>query len=138
MQMKKSGKLKWCNWSLLVAAVMVIASSIQLEATGSRGLWPVWLHLGVAVVFAALAGYHVYLHFNRSNWFAKFAEIRSRQTRILWWVSVAAVGTGLIALCHWSGDFTHSHIGAIHGKIGFLMLFLAIGHTVKRFGFFRK
>ena len=61
--MTKARKLKICNWSLLVSAILILASSIQLEATGSRGEISVWIHIILALVFTFLAGWHIWLHF---------------------------------------------------------------------------
>lgn len=35
-------------------------------------------------------------------------------------------------------SFTHSPIGGVHGKIGFFMIILAIGHICKRIKFFKS
>lgn len=49
--MTKAKKLKLCDWVLLVATVMMLASSIQLEATGSRAVTWVWLHIIIGCLF---------------------------------------------------------------------------------------
>lgn len=46
------------------------------------------------------------------------------------------LATGLAASLDWLGSGIHGPIGAIHGKIGFLMILLVIGHIVKRKKFF--
>lgn len=136
--MKKSSKLKLCNRALLIAAPLMLASSIQLEATGSRETTAVWLHLLVGTVFFALAGWHLYLHFGRQNWLKRFRTLKSRVTKILTILALLTLVSGVATAAHWAGTFTHSGIGALHGKIGFLMLALAIGHTIKRFRFFKQ
>lgn len=64
--------------------------------------------------------------------------LKNRVTKILFLLAVLTVFTAVTSLVHWLVNFTHSGIGAWHGKIGFLMLIVAIGHTIKRFTFFRR
>ena len=135
--MKKSTKLKICNWSLLALTVAILISGIQLEATHSNGLTPVWIHILIGVLFMGMATYHVYLHFGNSNWFSKFRKQKSQVTRILWWVALVTLITGIVAMIHWVTTFTHAPIGGVHGKLGFLMIILSIGHIAKRIKFFK-
>lgn len=51
--MTKAKKLKICDWLLLVATVVMLASSIQLEATGSCAVIWVWLHIIIGCLFFA-------------------------------------------------------------------------------------
>lgn len=136
--MKKAWKLRFCNWTLLILMILTLASGIQLEATGSRGSVPVWLHIIVASVFISFCVYHIYLHFGWQRWLFKFRRLISNVTRILWWISVITTLSAFIALIHWLGTNSHSPIGGMHGKIGFLMIAFAIGHTIKRFYFFKR
>lgn len=136
--MKKAIKLKICNLSLLPLTIAIPASGIQLEATHSDGLTPVLIHIVVGLLFMSFAIYHVYLHFGKSNWFSKMRRQKSPVTRILWWVALITLITGVIATIHWLSTFTHSPIGGVHGKFGFLMIILAIGHICKRIKFFRQ
>lgn len=39
--------------------------------------------------------------------------------------------SGIAATVSWLNDGDHSHLGAVHGKIGFLMVVLAITHVIK-------
>lgn len=135
--MVKAKKLKICNWSLLVATAVVLASSVQLEATYSRGMMWVFIHISVASVFVALAIWHIYLNISGGNWFVKFKKQKSPVTSILWWFLIFTVLSAIIALVHWLGTYSHSPVGGVHGKIGFVMIAIAIGHTIKRFKFFR-
>lgn len=135
--MNQAKKLKVCNWGLLVSGLLILASAIQLEATGSRGVAPVWIHVAVAAVFSLLVLWHVFLHFKRSNWFAKFQKLKKPATRILWYLYCLMLVLGIAAFIHWITSCHHSPLGGIHGKIGFIMIAFAIGHTVKRIRFFR-
>ena len=131
-----AARLKRCNRSLGLTLLLILVSGIQLEATSGRYAWSVWVHiifwvhiiLGVALT--ALSLYHIYLHYRTDNWFARFARNRNTVTRILWWVFLLTTVSGLAATTIWLATPVHSHLGAIHGKIGFLMALLAIIHVV--------
>jgi hypothetical protein len=55
---------------------------------------------------------------------------------MLWWISLFTLATGMAASLDWLASRVHGPIGAIHGKIGFLMILLVVGHIVKRMKFF--
>ena len=134
--MTKVNQLKICNYSLVLTGIVVLASSIQLEATGSVGIIPVRIHIIAASMFCCLVFYHIYLHFNRSNWFGRFSKLKCKATEVLWWLFILTVFSGLIALTEWLFHSEHTPGGGVHGKIGFVMLFIALGHTLKRRNFF--
>ena len=136
--MKKPKKLKICNWSLILLTLAILSSGIYLEATDSSGVSAVWIHIGLGTLFFIFAAYHIYLHFGKSNWFTKFHKLKNQFTRVLWWVSLAALVSGIIACIHWIIAFSHSPLGGIHGKIGFLMVALLICHIGKRIKFFKQ
>ncbi|MBO4966041.1 MAG: hypothetical protein J6C81_07240 [Muribaculaceae bacterium] len=77
------------------------------------------------------------MNLHSGNWFRKFSKIKSPVTRILWWLFLITVLSAIVALVHWLGTYAHSPVGGVHGKIGFLMIAVAIGHTIKRIKFFR-
>ncbi len=135
--MSKAKKLRICNWTLLIFSIFTLASSIQLEATGSNGFVPVWIHVITAIIFSLLVFYHIFLHFKWSNWFSMFPKLKSPVTKILWWLYLMTTVLGIISLFQWVIHSTHSHIGGIHGKFGFVMLAVALGHTLKRIKFFQ-
>lgn len=136
--MKKLTKLKICNWSLLQLTLAILTSGIQLEVTHSSGYTSVWLHIIVGMLFMIMSAYHIFLHFDKNNWFAKFHKQKNQVTRILWWVSLATFITGVMASIHWLVTFTHSPIGGIHGKLGFLMIIFSVLHISKRIKFFKS
>lgn len=108
-----------------------------MEATGSSSVDWVWIHIVVGTFFMALGFLHIYIHFGASNWFSRFHKLKSPVTRILWWITLLTLVTAVIATGHWLGSFTHSSIGAVHGKLGFMMIILCLCHIVKRIRFFR-
>ncbi|MDE6534673.1 MAG: hypothetical protein K2K82_01540 [Muribaculaceae bacterium] len=135
--MNKGQKLKVCDWVLAVLLPLVLASSLQLEATSSRGLWPVIFHVVVAGAFMGLIIRHIYLHFQWKKWLTKFGKLKV-PTRILWWLYFFTFASGVATFIHWLTVNQHGPLGGVHGKIGLLMLAFAIGHTVKRIKFFRR
>ena len=90
-----------------------------------------WVHIALGLVLTALAFYHIFLHYRKANWFARFAKNRNTSTRILWWVFLLTAVSGLAATVAWVGDNLHSPLGAVHGKIGFLMVIVAIVHVAR-------
>ncbi|MDE5970336.1 MAG: hypothetical protein K2K27_06485 [Muribaculaceae bacterium] len=135
--MTKAQKLKQCNWILAILLPIVLASSIQLEATSSNGVLPVILHIAVAIPFMVLIIWHIYLHFKWNKWLSKFSKLKNA-TRILWWLYLITFLSGIATLIHWLIENQHSPLGGIHGKIGFLMIAFAIGHIIKRLKFFNR
>ena len=133
--MTKLKKLKICDWTLAILLPVVLASSIQLEATSSSGCVPVILHVVVAFPFMCLIIRHIYLHFQWKKWLTKFSKLKVA-TRILWWLYLLTFLSGVATFIHWLIENEHSPLGGIHGKIGFLMIAFAIGHTIKRLKFF--
>ena len=136
--MKKIVKLKTCNRSLLILTICILFSGIQLEVIHSNSLTLVWIHIIVGLLFMSFITYHIFLHFDYCNWFAKFHNLKNQFTRILWWVSLLTLITGIIASVHWLVTFAHAPIGGVHGKLGFLMILLSAAHIIKRFKFFKR
>lgn len=135
--MTKIQKLRICDWLLAILLPAVLASSIQLEATSSRGIAPVVIHLLVAIPFMLLIIRHIYLHFGWKKWLTKIGKQKA-PTRILWWLYVLVLLLGIATMIHWLTSYEHAPIGGVHGKIGFAMILVAIGHTVKRIKFFKR
>ncbi len=134
--MTKADRLKLCGRMLVVATALALFSSIQLEITGSRGFAWVWLHVVVGCCFFANVAWHLQLHFNWKSWVRRLRKQRSAMTR---WLAILASLTlvrAVAALFHWVGSYQHSLLGAVHGKIGFVLLIVAAGHTMKRIKFF--
>ena len=135
--MTKSQKLKVCDWTLAILLSIVLASSIQLEATSRSGSLPVIFHLIVALPFMCLVVWHIFLHFQWKKWLTKFSKLKV-PTRILWWLYILTFISGIAAFIYWLIENDHSALGGMHGKIGFLMIAFAMGHTVRRIKFFKK
>lgn len=134
--MTPTERLRVCDRTLGIVLIVMLASGIQLEATSGRYAWSVWAHIALGIVLTVLSVWHIYLHYRWSDWFARFRKNRNRSTRILWWIFLVTAVTGIIATVVWLVGHDHSPIGAIHGKIGFLMVIVgvihALGHKHKR------
>lgn len=135
--MNKTKKIKRCNRLLLFTTVAMLASSIQLEATGSRSILWVWLHILAGLLFTGNAIWHIYLHFGWKSWGGKLRKQKSPVTKWLAFGGLLTLLSALAASVHWLSAYTHSPLGGVHGKLGFLFLTLAIGHTLKRIRFFK-
>ena len=135
--MTKIEKLKLCNILLLFSTTLILASSIQLEATGSRGISWVWVHVIVGCTFFSNIIWHLYLHFGYKSWLQPLSKQKSRLTRWLAVFTLLTLISAFVALFHWIGSHLHSPAGAIHGKIGFVFLALTVVHTIKRIKFFK-
>ena len=135
--MNKLQKLKICDWTLAILLPIVLASSIQLEATSSSGIFPVVFHVIVALPFMCLIIWHIFLHFQWKNWLTKFSKLKVH-TRILYWLYILTFISGIATFIHWIIEMQHSALGGVHGKLGFLMIAFAIAHTIKRIKFFKN
>lgn len=129
--MKQIAIIKLCNRLLGAILFMMLISGIQLEVTSGQYAWSVWLHIILGILLTVLSLYHIFLHYRFGNWFARFAKNRNIVTRVLWWAFLLTAISGMAATVIWLIDHGHSHLGAIHGKIGFLMVIVAIMHIVR-------
>lgn len=133
--MKKITKLRICDRTLLIFTLAGLASAIQLEATDSQGIFPVVVHIVTCVLFCVLVLWHIYLHYGDSNWFKRFSSQKKQMLRILWWMFLLTLISGIAAATHWLINFTHSPLGGIHGKIGFVAIILSVLHIYRRYRF---
>lgn len=129
--MRTAQKLKLCNRWLGCTLLLMLASGIQLEAGSGQYMWSVWLHVILGIVLIALSIFHIFLHYGFGNWFSRFKKNRNIATRIIWWFFLLTTVSGVAATVIWIDGYGHSHIGGIHGKIGFLMVITAIFHVRK-------
>lgn len=126
-----SSRLILCNRTLGITLLLMLASGIQLEATSGRYPCSIWVHIILGILLTVLSLYHIYLHYRKSNWFARFAKNRNTSTRILWWMFLLTAVTGIAATIDWLLHNQHTPLGGVHGKIGFLMVIVAIIHAVR-------
>lgn len=126
-----------CDWSLMVAAIIMFASSIQLECWW-LGMTFIWLHIALGITFFALIVWHLQLHFNWQNWAKRLKQQKSHVTKWLAVFGCLTFLTAIIATISMFVTWHHSAIGGWHGKIGFVFIALAIAHMIKRIKFYRK
>lgn len=124
-------KLKINDKSLGFTLILMLASGIQLEATAGSYAWSVWVHIVFCTLLTVLSICHIYYHYRFCNWFARFAQNRNKVTRVLWWVFLLTAMSGIAATVQWIVENGHSPIGGVHGKIGFLMVIIAIIHAAR-------
>ena len=129
--MNTARKLKICNRLLGPTLILMLVSGIRLEATAGSYAWSVWVHIVLDSLLTILSICHIYYHYRFNNWFARFAKNRNTTTRVLWWVFMLTVISGFEATAQWLVENGHSPIGGVHGKIGFLMVIVAIIHAAK-------
>lgn len=141
--MNKVSRLKVCNLLLMTFAVLMLASSIQMETCRGEGLWGfsfstmMYLHCILGTLMLILVVTHLYLHFGNKNWSTKVKGLK-RQTKWLCVIFAIQFFISIIAFIRIMILTAHSPIGAVHGKIGFLFLFLCITHTAKRWKWVKR
>lgn len=131
--MKKATELRLCNWILLILTFTILASGIQLEINPEGSpLWA-WLHIALGLSFIAIIVWHILIH----NW-PRTAHSNGRRHPWLGGFFLLTTISGCLATAHWYGTFTHSTIGGIHGKLGFLFIITIAAHIRKHIRFYRR
>ncbi len=136
--MNKIKRLKFCNLCLILATISVLISSIQMEVCGGKGVFHLsfstlmYLHSLLGLFMFLMVGIHLYLHFGKSKWIAKIRKQKSKPTKWLCVVFGIMLILSVITFIATVPRMTHSPLGAIHGKLGFIFILFCIGHTAKR------
>ena len=143
--MDKKTQSKICNWSLLVLAILMLASGIQMEASfGADFLgisFPVYMvfHVVVAILMTAAVIWHIWLHFSWKEWVKRFSSLKRTDTKILAVVAVLVLVSGIVALLVLLfNGMQHNGLGGVHGKIGFGFVTLGIYHIIRRIRFYKS
>ena len=142
--MTKANKLKICNIALLLVALPMLISSIQMEVSGGKtlGIFEfaeyMAIHAVLGLVMIVFLLTHLYLHFGWQNWPQKIKNLKNKPTELLCAFFLLMLVSGIVSLLHNVASMNHSIIGAIHGKIGFVFLSICIGHIIKRWWWFKK
>lgn len=141
--MDKLQRLRRCDLLLMPTALLALLSSIQMEACGGKGFmglpfstW-IYLHCILGTLMLALVVEHLHLHFGKMNWWAKIKGLK-RQPQWLCATFFLLLVLSVVAFVRIMVLTSHSPIGAVHGKVGFLFLLLCIGHTAKRWKWVKK
>ena len=142
--MTKANKLKICNITLLLVALPMLVSSIQMEVCGGKPLTNfgfaeyMAIHAILGSVMIVLLITHLYLHFGWQNWLQKIKKLKSKPTKLLCALFLLMFVSGVASLLHNFASMEHSVVGAIHGKIGLVFLAICIGHIIKRWWWIKK
>ena len=143
--MDKKTQSKICNWSLLVLAILMLASGIQMEVTAGADFlgitFPAYMvfHVVVGFLMTYAVFWHIWLHFNWKEWMKHFATLKKRDTKLLAIISTLVLVTGIVALLLLLfNGMQHNGVGGVHGKIGFVFLAVGLHHIVKRIWFYKR
>ena len=143
--MEKKTQSRICNWSLLVLAILMLASGIQMEACfGADFLgfsFPVYMvfHVIVALLMTTTVIWHIWLHFSWKEWVKRFSALKRMDTKILAAVAVLVLVSGIVALLVLLfNGMQHNGLGGVHGKIGFIFIAIGIYHIVRRVRFYKN
>ena len=132
----KATQLVWCNGVLIIVAVLMLVSSIQMEALGGDDLLGIsftaltFIHTGFGIAMFSLVAWHLYLHFGGLEWLKKLGK-SVQLTKTLAIFGSVCLASGLFILVYMLSTFEHNLFGAIHGKIGFVFLALGVLHIAK-------
>lgn len=131
-------KLKSCNLTLPVATFAILVSGIQLEAISGNSIPSVWIHIIIGLSFFALILWHIRLHSKYKDWPKLLWRRKPADMKWLTVSGLLTLLTAVIATAGWLESPDHSRIGAVHGKLGFLMTAIAIWHIARRISFYRN
>ena len=143
--MENKTQSRICNWSLLVLAILMLASGIQMEATAGADFlgitFPVYMvfHVIVALLMTTAVIWHIWLHFSWKEWVKRFSALKRMDTKILAVVAVLVLVSGIAALLVLLfNGMQHNGLGGVHGKIGFIFIAIGIYHIVRRVRFYKN
>ena len=123
----KKEQLKISNWSLIPLSVSMLASAVQLEITEGKDAGWVWTHILIGIALAILIVWHICLHYSK-RWAQLFLQQTKPKVKFMTVFLILTAITGIIATFQWYDNRLHTSFGGIHGKLGFIFLFLAITH----------
>ncbi|MCM1093943.1 MAG: hypothetical protein NC421_08310 [Lachnospiraceae bacterium] len=135
--MKRITKLRLCDWSLLAITVAILASGAQLETRMAMTRIWVWIHIYLGIIFITCILWHISLHHRHGpKKERRTKHTHGRKNRFLGITFLLTFLSGIIATCHWAGTYSHSSIGGVHGKVGFLFIIAIILHIRNYSGFY--
>lgn len=136
--MRKKTQFNLCDRALLAMAVIMLVSGIQLEIiSGASTLW-IWIHIAAGALFFALTGFHIHLHYPRGEWLGQLWKNKSGNIRWMTAIGFLTLLSGLITTGMWLHTPVHTGPGALHGKLGFLLLIVAGAHILRHRNFYRR
>lgn len=137
--MKKITKLIVCDWLLLVFTLTMFVSGLQLEVNPYRDQIWVWLHIIIGIFFVGFILWHLSLQHNPMQRAVRRKKYHhGGKSPFLGLFFLLTLLSSIIVTFHWIGTYTHSTIGGIHGKIGFLFLIAIVFHVRKNIRFYAR
>lgn len=139
----KSEQLRLCNATLMIVAIFMLISSIQMEALAGDSLFGIsfetltFIHAGIGMLMFALVVWHLYLHFGDLSWIKKLQK-SPRLTKSLAIFGAITLSSGIFILAYMLTYFEHNLVGAIHGKIGFVFIALCGIHIYKYWAWIKR
>lgn len=136
--MKKILKLKIDDWTLLILWVLILVSSIGLEAHLLDSTNWVWTHIIIGSLFIGFIIWHISLHFTIMKNAFKSKDRKKKKPLHPWmcaFLLLTAV-TAIVTTIHWLTVHLHTTIGGVHGKLGFILLILTLIHIYKKRKFY--
>lgn len=139
----KNQQLRLCNVSLMIVAIFMLISSIQMEALGGDSLLGIsfetltFIHAGIGIIMFSLVAWHLYLHFGDFGWMQKLQK-SPRLTKSLAIFGALTLSSGIFILAYMLTYFEHNLVGAIHGKIGFVFIALCGIHIYKYWAWIKR
>lgn len=134
----KKANLKTINFLLVILLIPTIASSIILECLDGGDTRAIsnsrliLIHILVATALMLLSYWHIKLHFGPlGNWKSRICKTK-RQNRWLLTISAITLLTGIAATAVYFLTGNHNIIGAVHGKIGYVAIFIMLLHLLQR------
>ena len=139
----KNQQLRLCNVSLMIVAIFMLISSIQMEALAGDSLLGIsfetltFIHAGIGIIMFSLVAWHLYLHFGDFGWIQKLQK-SPRLTKSLAIFGALTLSSGIFILAYMLTYFEHNLVGAIHGKIGFVFIALCGIHIYKYWAWIKR
>ena len=134
----KKANLKTINILLVLLLIPTITSSIILEYLGGvdtrvlSNTRLILIHILLATALMILSYRHIKLHFGPlRNWNTLICKTK-QLNRLLLIASAITLLTGIIATAIYFLTGSHNIIGAIHGKIGYIAIFIMLLHLLQR------
>lgn len=142
--MLKKKKLIICNVTLLVFAIIALASGLAVEELKGETLLGipykgiVLIHASSAFTMLCVATYHIHLNLGAKAWWQKIVQQKKIISRLLYIFLILLGLSSTLALIMWLYTFEHNFVGGVHGKIGLAFIFLCVLHVSGRWKWFKS
>lgn len=127
--MTKKSQLSLCNTLLLYSFLLTLITSAALLLVHDYTPWLMWVHVGIGIVFIALAYWHLHFNLGAKGW--KALSKKSRAAKVAF---ILLVLTSLTAIAAFIRGFItpfNPRLQIIHGWIGGIFLIICLFHFFK-------